>query len=132
MESTDHSTSQTPVRVLVVNDSPIFLDALKRFLLDEPWIKEVGTAIVDTDLDEKLATAQPDIIVLDPGVGRSVVELIGRLRARVPKAGIVILMLEAGYVTPDLALEAGADAFVAKGQASADLLEALRRSARRF
>jgi DNA-binding NarL/FixJ family response regulator len=50
--------------------------------------------------------------------------------ARVPKAGIVVLMLEAGYVTPDLALAAGADAFVAKGQASTDLLEAVRRTAR--
>jgi hypothetical protein len=57
-------------------------------------------------------------------------EVVKGLRQTVPQLGTVVLMREGGGITADMALTAGADAFVAKAQATEDLLVAVQWAAR--
>ena len=119
------------MRVFLVNDYPILLDAFERYLRDEPWIEVVGKCPASEQLIDQAASARPDVMVMDPGAQRRFLpDLIRALRARLPRLGIIVMQLEGGPVTGAMALAAGADAHVAKEHVTDDLLAAIRRCAR--
>src|SRR5688500_2112965 len=105
----DSSASTHPnrrVRVFGINDSPVFLDALKRFFLLEPWVDLVGTAVMTATVFQAVADAQPDVIILEPARRHATLpNIIAQLRERVPGVGIVVLTMEPGAFPHDPALE---------------------------
>jgi two-component system response regulator DevR len=120
-------SSSNPIRVFVLNDNQIFVDAIGRFLGDEPDLRVVGTA---TGLPQALSMAEaarPDIVLIDPEPHDRVIgQAVRNLRATLPKVGIIVLTLHVDEQHREIALAAGADAFVGKWAASVDLLDAIR------
>ncbi len=59
------SLSKPPIRVFLVEDSPVALVILKRLLATSPDIEVVGTAVNGLEALERLPHAQPDVICTD-------------------------------------------------------------------
>lgn len=113
-------------RILLADDQPKVLSALRLLLEQEVEVQVVGEA---TDTESLLAQAEathPDLIILDWGIpGLKTTDLLYALRTRYPHASLVVLSGR-----PEIrqkALAAGADAFVSKGDSPKQLLTTLRK-----
>ena len=119
-----------PISILLVDDNPAFLRIATRFLQKHDDTVVIGTA---DGGEEALALAQdlqPDIVLVDlamPGV--SGLDTIPRLRAILPKVGIIALTVLDTNSYLQAAIEAGANDFVPKASLNTDLLPAIRRVA---
>ncbi|MFM8321518.1 MAG: PAS domain S-box protein, partial [Chloroflexota bacterium] len=106
---------KTPIRILLVDDSPYFLDVAGDYLRLFTAFEVAGTA---TDALSAFAQARrllPDVILLDLNLGtQSGIKLVQQFKQQVPLVKIIILsiMEESGYSAASL--QAGADAFVPK------------------
>ncbi|MBI5943907.1 MAG: PAS domain S-box protein [Chloroflexi bacterium] len=120
------SLLNNPIRILLVDDSPYFLDAVRDFLHLQTTLSVAGTATEGQDALAQARRLNPDIILLDLNLGQqSGLALIPLFKQHVPKAKIVILtiMLDETYRTA--AMQAGADAFVHKTEMSGTLLSTI-------
>ena len=112
------------MRVLLADDQSKVRSALRLLLEQEPELSVVGEA---TDADELLAQAEtvcPDIVLLDwelPGLSRN--DVLSTLRARWPR--LKVIALSGRPEARQAALDAGADAFVSKGDPPEQLLVAV-------
>lgn len=115
------------VRVLIVDDHPILRSGLRLLISAEPDLEVVGEA---GDVDEAVALAEslvPDVITLDLGLpGGSGLAAIERIRARAPKARIVVLTMHEDPAYVRGALAAGATGYLVKSAADSSLIEAIR------
>ncbi|MER5336147.1 response regulator transcription factor [Micromonospora sp. NPDC002717] len=114
-----------PVRVLLVDDHPIFLDGLRTALDGVPGIEIVGTA---TDGEAALVAAErlrPDVVLMDlamPGIGG--VEATRRITARGDVA-VLVLTMHADDDSVYAAIRAGAAGYLLKGAARGDVTRAV-------
>ena len=119
----------TPVRVMVVDDHPIWRDAVARDLVEAGY----GVAAVVGEGAQAIRVApaaRPDVVVLDLQLpDLSGVEVIRRLIATDP--GIRVLMLSASGEQQDVldALKAGALGYLVKSAKPAELIDAVARTA---
>jgi DNA-binding NarL/FixJ family response regulator len=116
------------ISVLLVDDNPIFLHCAKRFLQKRRDVVVIGTVSGGKWAVDLAQNLKPDVALIDlsmpdlPGL-----ELIPRLRAALPKMGIIALTL---FDTDDYraaALAAGADGFVSKNTMNTDLIPAIQK-----
>jgi DNA-binding NarL/FixJ family response regulator len=121
--------SVRPVRVMVVDDHPIWKDAVARDLVEAGY--DVTAVVGEGAQAIRVApAARPDVVVLDlqlpdlPGV-----EVVRRLIATDP--AIRVLMLSASGEQQDVldALKAGALGYLVKSAKPAQLVEAVARTA---
>lgn len=125
------STDTTPARVLVADDQPDVLEALRWLLTGEGYEPEFVTS-TDAVL-ERLRGAQYDLLLMDLNYsrdttsGREGLELIPRVRVQDAVIPIVVMT---GWGSIDTAVEAmrrGAKSFVQKPWEDVTLLEILAR-----
>jgi two-component system response regulator NreC len=117
------------VHVALVDDQTIFREGLRALIDQEPDFEVVAQAMDVHEL-EGLDPA-PDVVVTDlllSDVPRD--EVIGRLRNRFPDAAVVALTALDDLPTVQEALAAGADGYVLKSAAKADLFAGIRTVAR--
>ncbi len=115
------------IRVLVADDHLAVREGLHALLAKEREIAIVGEADDGSTALELARRLKPDLIVLDdsmPGIGS--LEVARTVLAELPDTAVVFLARDPGM--RDLALAAGATAFVSKDAPSAELLRALRAS----
>ena len=117
------------VRVMIVDDHPIWRDALERDLSGAGY--EIVGAVGDGETAVRIAAAvRPDVVLMDlqlPGI--SGVQAASELVKQDP--GIRILMFSASGEDSDVlaAVEVGARGYLVKSARTAELLEAVRRTA---
>ncbi len=117
------------VRVMIVDDHPIWRDALERDLSGAGY--EIVGAVGDGESAVRIAAAvRPDVVLMDlqlPGI--SGVQAASELVKQDP--GIRILMFSASGEDSDVlaAVEVGARGYLVKSARRAELLEAVRRTA---
>jgi len=117
------------VRVMIVDDHPIWRDALERDLSGAGY--EIVGAVGDGESAVRIAAAvRPDVVLMDlqlPGI--SGVQAASELVKQDP--GIRILMFSASGEDSDVlaAVEVGARGYLVKSARTAELLEAVRRTA---
>lgn len=88
----------------------------------------------ETSLLETLGRLRPDVVVVDLSLGRARgLGWLREVRQRSPEVGLVVLSVHDEQSVRRAAMEAGADAFVAKKAIATDLLDAVAdvREARR-
>jgi DNA-binding NarL/FixJ family response regulator len=119
-----------PISILLVDENPIFLDIISRFLLDDFSNKVVLVGKANTHAEAKsLAQRQrPQVILVDHGLpGQKGLPLVASLRRVIPEVAIIVLTL---LDKPDYrrsALDAGADEFLRKDKVFQDLLLVIHR-----
>ncbi|MEJ2263380.1 MAG: response regulator transcription factor [Anaerolineales bacterium] len=113
------------MRLLLADHHPTVLKALQTRLREEGIFVVVGTASDAKTLKKQAEAQRPDAILLDWELpGRDSQELIAILHKLEPRPRVIAMSskLEKGRV----ALAAGADAFISKGEDSNWLIETLQ------
>jgi CheY-like chemotaxis protein len=115
-----------PIRCLVVDDQPEFLEVVRR-LLDRQGISVVGVAANSAEAIERAADLQPDVVLIDVHLGEeSGLEVASRIAAP-DQAGSPRVILISTYPKDDLAgaLPVGSTIqFVSKTDLSATAIRA--------
>ena len=120
-----------PVRLLLVDDHPVFLDGLAALLGSQDWADVVAVAKTAAEAERAAAAARPDVAVVDlrlPDLDG--VELTRRLLARQPGLRVLLLTMHAGQDAVLRGLGAGAAGYVLKDAEPEDVLGAVRQVAR--
>jgi DNA-binding NarL/FixJ family response regulator len=123
-------TSQPdPIRVLVVDDHPLWRDAVARDL-QAAGLQVVGTAADGAEALRRLPAVRPDVVVLDLQLPvMNGVEATERIIGEHP--GVRVLVLTASGEHADLlnAVKAGATGYLVKSVSREELVDAVRRTA---
>jgi DNA-binding NarL/FixJ family response regulator len=120
-----------PIRVLLAEDHALMRRSLRRLLDGEPEISVVAEAGDLATVAHEVPRLRPHVLVLDMRMpDGSSIELIDRLRRRVPRTEIVVLTMEESAGFARRALAAGAVGFVVKERADTDLPAAVHAAAR--
>lgn len=108
----------THVRVLVVDDSALIRNLLKRALDQHAQIEVVGQAVDGVDALQKIAALRPDVVTLDVEMPRlNGIGVLQRAAGKVPVSFVMVSTLtEAGARVTLEALRIGAFDYVTKPQ----------------
>jgi two-component system chemotaxis response regulator CheB len=110
------------IKVLIVDDSIVFREALARELRKDPYIVVVGTASDPFDARDKIIALKPDVMTLDVEMPKmNGIEFLRRLLPQYPLPVIVSSSLAAAVFD---AIAAGAVDFVAKPPAGPGMMKA--------
>jgi DNA-binding NarL/FixJ family response regulator len=118
------------ISVLIVDANPAFLRIATRLLREhyQQHLQVVGTSHGEQDAIQQAQALQPCVVLL--GIGQLSLKglhLIPRLRAASPRVRIIVLGSLDISAYHQAAMEAGADAFVAKVAINSLLLPTIRR-----
>ena len=118
------------LRVLLCDDHPIVRDGL-RLLLGELGMDVVGEAATGEEAVDSAAALLPDVVVMDLHLpGMSGVEATRVIKQRHPQVGVLVLTMLDDDAALLASLRAGANAYLLKGAAHADVERALTAVAR--
>jgi DNA-binding NarL/FixJ family response regulator len=112
-------------RVFIADDHPLVLEGFRQLLANDTVI--VGTAHSGVELLEKVHRAAPDIVLLDVSLpDTNGFNLIQSLKAKLPRVKIIVVTMlsEPFYISEGF--KKGANGYVLKQSASAELLTAIR------
>jgi len=115
-----------PIRVIVVDDHPLYRSGVVATLREYPDIDVVGQGASAADAVELAVKARPDIALLDismPGGGLSA---IGQIRSAAERTRVVMLTASEDEAEVMTALESGAAAYTLKGVGGDDLVSIIR------
>lgn len=120
-----------PVRVLLVDDHPVFLDGLAALLGGQDWAEVVGLARNGAEAVQRAAAVRADVAVVDLRLpDTDGVELTRQLLARHQGLRVLLLTMHAGQDAVLRGLAAGAAGYVLKDAEPEDVLAAVRQVAR--
>jgi DNA-binding NarL/FixJ family response regulator len=119
--------SNTPIRVLVVDDHPMVRAGLEATISPEPDMTVVASAATGKEGLEQFRRHQPDVTLMDlrmPEIGG--VEAIKTIRAEFPSAKIIVLSTYQGDEDIFRALEAGAVTYLLKDTLAEKMVGVIR------
>ena len=117
-----------PIRTLIVDDSPRWMEPLCAFLANEPALVIAGTARDGLEALGQVVTLRPALVVLDVRMPRmNGLEAAALIRARFPEVRILMMSLDDDAGTREACFAHGAHAFVAKSKGAAELVPAIFR-----
>ena len=117
------------ISVLLVDDSPLFLEQTSAWLSRQEGLEVVGSATSAVEGIALAARLRPRVVLMDIDMPDMYgIEATRRLKSRPAAPAVVMLTF---YCDPDYraaAAEAGADGFVSKSDLATELLPCLRRT----
>lgn len=116
----------SPIRILLVDDGPLFREALQSLLASRPGIQIVGEAANGLEAIQQAAALRPDVVLMDVRMPHmDGVEATRRIRASYPECRVLLLTTfdDDEYVFDGLT--AGASGYLLKDADSSDLVRAL-------
>jgi len=115
------------IRVLVVDDHPIFRRGVISLLADHPDMQLVAEASSGIDAVSHFRTHKPDITLMDLQMpDMNGLDAILSIRGEFPEAKIIVLTTYSGDVQVLRALKAGARAYLLKSTIHKDLIDMIR------
>src|SRR5271167_4663101 len=121
------ATSPKPIRILSVEDHPVFREGLSIILESQPDMTLVAQASNAVEAQAEFRFHRPDITLMDlrlPGANGT--DALIAIRGEFPKARIIMLTTSDGDAEIQRALKAGAAAYVLKSMPKNDLLAVIR------
>lgn len=106
---------ERPVRVLVVDDHPVYRHGLAALLADVPDVEVAGTAGDGAQAVRAVAELAPDVILMDVAMPvLNGVEATRQITAAHPEAAVLMLTMSADDATLFAAMRAGATGYLLK------------------
>ncbi|WP_234322767.1 response regulator [Streptomyces sp. NRRL S-350] len=126
---TDQSTTDRPVRVMVVDDHPMWRDAVSRDLA-EAGLDVVATAGDGEEAVRRARACSPQVVVLDLNLpGLSGAEACRQVVAHDPSVRVLVLSASGEHQDVLEAVKSGATGYLVKSAGREELLDAVRRTA---
>jgi DNA-binding NarL/FixJ family response regulator len=120
-------SSVTGIKVMIVDDHPVFLQGLRRILESEPDIQVIGAATDGQEALDMACRLAPDVVLLDINLpSMNGMQVARQLKADLP--GIAVILLTAYHDENQVlhAVRAGASAYYSKDVVPDTLLDAIR------
>jgi DNA-binding NarL/FixJ family response regulator len=115
------------IRILAVDDHPIFRQGIIGLLADDPDMRLVAEAANGLEAVRQFRDHKPDITLMDLQMPQmSGLDAIISIRGEFPDAKIIVLTTYGGDVQVLRALKAGAHAYLLKNMLHKDLLDTIR------
>jgi DNA-binding NarL/FixJ family response regulator len=115
-------------RILIVDDHPAVREALSIRLSREPDLEVCGQAAEVSEALQVFGATDPDLAVIDISLkGGDGIDLIKRIKARKDSARLLVWSMYSESLCAERALRAGALGYVNKGQATDQIVVAIRR-----
>jgi two-component system nitrate/nitrite response regulator NarL len=120
------------IRVLIVDDEPLFVEMVQALLEVEDGIEVVGKAQNGRQAVTLAHDLAPDVIVMDVSMPMmDGLEATREIRARDPNARVLILTGGSNVAEIDKARTAGAAGYLTKDRIAGELVAEIRNLARR-
>lgn len=126
-DSKKYTGDVTDCRLLVVDDQPLMLEALKSFFSAEPGFEVIGTAANGREAVDRCLASDPDVVLMDMKMPvMDGIEATREIASRSPRSKVLALTtfstLE--FVVP--ALRAGAAGYLVKDARPDEIITAVR------
>jgi len=123
-------SAPSPVRILIVDDHLIVREGLRWLFGHDPGIEIAGEAATAEEAMEAIASARPDVVLLDLHLpDRNGLEVLREIRDRSPDLPVVILTMSDQPEYVEEAVRAGAAGYLVKNAPQDELARALRAAA---
>ena len=121
------SSPQTrPVRVLIADDEPLFVETVQAIIANDDRVECVGTAQDGKEAVEQALSLTPDVTLMDISMpGLDGIEAARRIREHHPHACILILTGSSISADIDRSRQAGVSAFLTKDRLGSQLVDAI-------
>jgi DNA-binding NarL/FixJ family response regulator len=117
---------EEPLRVLVVDDHPVYRDGLAVLLGSVPGLAVVGTAADGAAAVRSAREEQPDVVVMDVQMpGMDGIAATRAITTESPSTGVVVLTMSEDDGTVFSAVRAGARGYLLKGADQEDVVRAI-------
>jgi two-component system, NarL family, nitrate/nitrite response regulator NarL len=115
-----------PVRVLIADDEPLFVETVKALLAHDSRLEVVGTAANGQDAVDLVLALVPDVTLMDISMPvMDGIEATRRIREQVPEACVLVLTGSSISADVDRARQAGVAAFLTKDRLGTQLVDAI-------
>ncbi|MBT2869672.1 two component system response regulator [Chromobacterium violaceum] len=119
-----------PLRVLIVEDHSLLIDGIRNLLAAQPRYQVVGAITDGLAVGDACRQLEPDLVILDLGLpGMDGIDVLHQLRRRWPTLRVVVVTASNDTQRGQVALDAGALAYVLKQSPQQVLLAALQYAA---
>jgi len=117
----------TKIRVMIVDDHPVFRHGLKEIVNADPRFEVVGECGDGETALAEIPRAKPQVVILDVNLPkRSGLEVVRALRAARPPVACLMLTMHAEESTFNAAMDAGAQGYLVKDDAMEMVLLGLK------
>ena len=114
-------------RIVIVDDHPLFRKGLEELIHSDGAFAVCGEAGNASEAMDVIRKLHPDLVIVDLSLpGANGIELIKNIRAEFPKLPILVLSMHDESLYAVRALRAGADGYVMKHEAMANVIQAIR------
>jgi DNA-binding NarL/FixJ family response regulator len=126
MDAAPDPRGARPVRVLIADDEPLFVETIEALLAADDRVEVVGTA---GDGEEAVALArslEPDVTLMDISMPTlDGIEAARKIREHLPETRILVLTGSSISADVDRSRQAGVAAFLTKDRLGTQLLDAI-------
>jgi DNA-binding NarL/FixJ family response regulator len=123
---TAEASRTRPVRVLIADDEPLFVDTVKALLADDDRVEVVGSAGNGQAAVDLAGALGPDLTLMDISMPvLDGIEAARRIRLESPTAAILILTGSSISADVDRARQAGVAGFLTKDRLGTQLVDAI-------
>src|SRR5438128_5548924 len=113
-------------RIVIVDDHPLFRKGLEQLIHSDGSFAVCGEANNASEAMEVIRNLNPELAIVDLSLpGANGIELIKNIRAEFPKLPILVLSMHDESLYAVRALRAGADGYVMKHEAMANVIQAI-------
>jgi DNA-binding NarL/FixJ family response regulator len=114
-------------RIVIVDDHPLFRKGLEELIQSDDSFAVCGEAGDAAEAMDVIRKLNPELAIVDLSLpGANGIELIKNIRAEFPKLPVLVLSMHDESLYAVRALRAGADGYVMKHEAMANVIQAIR------
>src|SRR5216110_3603261 len=114
-------------QIVIVDDHPLFRKGLEQLIHSDGAFAVCGEASNASEAMDVIRKLDPDLAIVDISLpGANGIELIKNIRAEFPKLPILVLSMQDESLYALRALRAGAQGYVMKQEALANVVNAIR------